>query len=76
MDGLNTKYMQSEQGDGNPETWDLATLNGVAVLMNRADDAKRDIGRWTYPERPSWLQDGELGKTHEMKWLDEEDQCW
>ncbi|KAK3191858.1 hypothetical protein K4F52_001900 [Lecanicillium sp. MT-2017a] len=65
---LDEDYLSYENGgDGtldDPLAWDLVELNRVAEL-NDPDTSWPLLGRWNFPEKPSWVKDGTLDKRHE-----------
>lgn len=64
-DKLEAEYGVGEHCNDDPETWDLAALTRAGDLI---DDYAEDgePGNWTFPEKPSWIQNGTLEQPHEF----------
>lgn len=49
-----------------PTAWDLGAINRVAEALDSSPNRWPRVGRWTFPEKPSWIEDGSLEKPHEF----------
>lgn len=57
-DVLQEKCMYGEDADNDPDHWDLQMIHDAALLME-PNPVAHELGDWFYPEKPSWVKDGD-----------------
>ncbi|KAJ3494869.1 hypothetical protein NLG97_g3795 [Lecanicillium saksenae] len=65
---LQTEYLPDSVGEQavDPVAWDLAAINRVVDVLDSTPNRWPRAGRWTFPEKPSWIENGTLAKPHEF----------
>lgn len=64
---LERQYLLDEDGpEADPIGWDLDAINRFTEMLDSGYDAWPRTGRWHYPEKPSWIENGSLEKPHEF----------
>lgn len=56
----------AENYNGDPETWDIHAINRVVRQLECGPNAWPQLGKWHFPEKPSWIKDANLEEPHEF----------